>query len=167
MPLLRGRLFDDRDVETAPAVAVINSALARTYWPNENPIGMHIKLGAATSPWITVVGVIADARTESLDEEGIPRVYRSFAQWPSRNLIVFLRGQLDFAATSEALWKQVQSIDPELPVFGATTLSNVVSGSLARRRLSMEMVLLFALTALLLSGLGIYGTISVPTPLSE
>ena len=75
-------------------------------------------------------------------------------------LVLFLRGRLDPAAIPEEVRVQVQSINPELPVFGAMTLPGVVSGSLSQRRFSMELVLLFALTALLLAALGIYGTIS-------
>jgi putative ABC transport system permease protein len=77
-----------------------------------------------------------------------------------KNLAIFVRGRLDTAALPVQLREQVQSVDPELPVFGAQTLSSMVSASLADRRFSMEMVGLFALTALLLAGLGIYGVIS-------
>jgi putative ABC transport system permease protein len=152
--------LSDLDNETAPHVAVINDAFARTYWPNENPLGKRVKLDRGTPSWWTVVGVIADARTESLEETSAPQIYRSMYQRNDHELAIFLRGQLDPAAIPEEMREQVQSVNPELPVFGATALTEVVSGSLSQRRFSMEMVLLFALTALLLAGLGIYGTIS-------
>jgi len=160
IPLLRGRLFSGLDNEKAPQVAVINYAFARTYWPNGNPVGQHLKLGPAATSWNTVVGVVADARTESLEDASVPQIYQSLFQKPDKELAIFLRGQLDPARISEEVRQQVQSVNPELPVFGAATLSDVVSGSLSQRRFSMEMVLLFALTALMLAGLGIYGTIS-------
>ena len=160
IPLLRGRLFSGLDNEKAPQVAVINDAFARTYWPNGNPVGQHLKLGPAATSWITVVGVVADARTESLEDASVPQIYQSLFQKPDKELAIFLRGQLDPARIPEEVRQQVQSVNPELPVFGAATLSDVVSGSLSQRRFSMEMVLLFALTALMLAGLGIYGTIS-------
>ena len=160
IPLLRGRLLSDLDNENAPQVAVINDALARTYWPNGNPLGKRLKLDPATASWSTVVGVIADARTESLEEASVPQIYRCLYQTQDKELAIFLRGRLDPAAITQEVREQVQSVNPELPVFGAVTLSEVVSGSLSQRRFSMEMVLLFALTALLLAGLGIYGTIS-------
>jgi predicted permease len=160
IPVLRGRLFSDMDSENAPKVVVVNEAFARTCWPNENPLGKHLKLGRTTTPWNTVVGIIADARTESLEQASVPQIYRSLYQTPGKELAIFLRGGLDPAAIPEQVRQQVQSVDPELPVFGGVTLSEVVSGSLSQRRFSMEMVLLFALTALLLAGLGIYGTIS-------
>jgi predicted permease len=168
MPLERGRLFSDQDLEHTPQVAVINQAAARTYWPNQDPLGKRVRLhldtrGLASSAkpaWTTIVGVIADVRTESLADAAIPQIYRSLYQRPSKDLAIFLRGQLDPRAVDAQVRQQVQSIDPELPVFRAETLDDVVSASLSIRRFSMEMVAFFAATALLLAGLGIYGTIS-------
>jgi predicted permease len=164
MPLQRGRLFSDADNEKAPAVAVINEAFARTYWPSGDAVGQHIKLndarGSASGAWTTIVGVIADARTESLAESSAPQVYLDLFQKRAKDLAIFLRGHLDPASTPLALREQVQAIDPELPVFGAQTLDEMVSASLSQRRFAIEMVGLFALTALLLAGLGIYGVIS-------
>jgi len=160
IPLLHGRLFNGQDSENAPQVAVINDAFARTYWPNENPLGKRVKLNPAATSWITVVGVIADARTESLENAGIPQLYRCLYQRQDKELAIFMRGRLDQARIPEEVREQVQSVNPELPVFGAMTLPGVVSGALSQRRFSMEMVLLFAVTALLLAGIGVYGTIS-------
>ena len=158
--LLRGRLFTDMDNENAPQVVVINEAFARTWWPNDNPLGKHIKLGRAPKSWSTVAGVVANARTESLEDASTPLIYLSSYQRADKELAIFLRGELDAAVIPEQARSLVQSINPELPVFGAQRLPDVVSGSLAQRRFSLEMVLLFALTALLLAGIGIYGTIS-------
>jgi predicted permease len=168
MPLLRGRVFNDQDLEDTPQVAVINQAAARTYWPNQDPLGKRVRLrldsrqtlSSAKPAWTTIVGVIADARTESLADLAIPQIYRSVYQRSTKDLTIFLRGQLDPSAISAQVREQVQSIDPELPVFHAETLDDVLSTSLSVRRFSMEMVAFFAATALLLAGLGIYGTIS-------
>ena len=168
MPLLRGRLFSDQDLEDTPQVAVINQAAARTYWPNQDPLGKRVRLrldsreplSSAGPAWTTIVGVIADARTESLADGAIPQIYRSVYQHPAKDLAIFLRGQLDPSAVSAQVREQVQSIDPKLPIFHAETLDEVLSTSLSVRRFSMEMVASFAATALLLAGLGIYGTIS-------
>ncbi len=168
MPLLRGRLFSDHDVEDTPQVAVINEAAARTYWPNQDPLGKRVRLhldarellNSAKPAWTTIVGVIADARTESLADEAIPEIYRSVYQHPAKSLAIFLRGQLDPSTIPAQVRAQVQSIDSGLPVFHAETLDHVLSDSLSVRRFSMEMVAFFAATALLLAGLGIYGTIS-------
>jgi putative ABC transport system permease protein len=168
MPLLRGRLFSEQDIETTPQVAVINQAAARTYWPNQDPLGKRVRLhldareplSSAEPAWTTIVGVIADARTESLADAAIPQIYRSVYQRPAKSLAIFLRGQLDPSTISAQMREQIQSINPELPVFHAQTLDDVLSTSLSVRRFSMEMVAFFAATALLLAGLGIYGTIS-------
>jgi putative ABC transport system permease protein len=160
MTLLRGRSFSESDNDKSPAVAVINDAFARTYWPTENAVGKRLKLSAGSVSWTTVVGVIADARTESLAEKTVPQIYLDAYQRRPKDLAIFLRGRLDTAAIPVELREQVQSVDAELPVFGALTLDEMVSTSLSERRFSMEMVGLFALTALLLAGLGIYGVIS-------
>jgi predicted permease len=168
MPLERGRLFSDQDLENTPQVAVINQAAARTYWPNQDPLGKRVRLhldtrGLASSAkpaWTTIVGVIADARTESLADAAIPQIYRSVYQRVAKDLAIFLRGQLDPSAISAQVRAQVQAVDATLPVFHAETLDDVLFISLSVRRFSMEMVAFFAATALLLAGLGIYGTIS-------
>ncbi len=160
MPLLRGRLFNESDNDEAPQVAVINEAFARTYWQNQNPIGKRFRKAKADSPWITVIGLIANARTESLAEAGVPKIYLDLYQTGGKRLAIFLRGNLDTAAISDEVREQVQSVDPTLPVFGARTLNETVSASLSERRFSMEIVALFASTALLLAALGIYGVIS-------
>ncbi len=168
MPLLRGRLFRDQDLEDTPRVAVINQAAARTYWPNQDPLGKRVRLrldsreplSFARPAWTTIVGVIADARTESLADAATPQIYRSVYQHPAKSVAIFLRGQLDPGTISAQMREQVQSVDPELPVFHAETLQDVLSTSLSVKRFSMEMVAFFAATALLLAGLGIYGTIS-------
>jgi predicted permease len=160
MTLLRGRLFSESDDDKSPAVAVINEAFARKHWPNENPVGKRLKLSPESPAWTSVAGVVADARTESLAEGTIPQIYLCAYQRPAKDLAIFVRGRLDTAAIPVQLREQVQSVDAELPVFGAQTLNDLVSASLSERRFSMEMVGLFALTALLLAGLGIYGVIS-------
>jgi predicted permease len=160
IPLLSGRLFNEFDVDTAPQVAIVNQAFARTYWPKEDAIGKRFKSTRPDSPWITVVGVVANARTQSLVETDAPQLYLNVYQNPAKHLAIFLRGNLDRAAIPDEVREQVQAIDPTLPVFGTQTLNETVSASLSQRRFSMEMVGLFALTAMLLAGLGIYGVIS-------
>jgi putative ABC transport system permease protein len=145
-------------------VVVINEATAQTYWPDQDPLGKHVKLWRGATSWATVVGVVANARTESLENANIPGVYASLYQQVAHkkkhHLAIFLRGQLDPAAIADEVRTQVQAVDPTIPVFGAETVNDTVSASLAQRRFSMEMVALFALTALLLAGIGIYGVIS-------
>ena len=168
IPVLRGRLFNDGDNENAPKVAVINQAMAETYWPGQDPLGKRLKLGPgragvgqnAIKNWITIVGVIADARTESLANASVPLIYLSLYQETPKELAIFLRGDLNPSAIPEEVRAMVQSVDPELPVYGAQTLNDAVAASLEQRRFSMDIVAAFAVTALLLAALGIYGVIS-------
>ena len=170
MSLLRGRLFNDQDTQDAPDVAVVNQAAARTFWPNEDAVGKRVRLRTGdlsnrellknNSGWTTIIGVIADARTESLADAVAPQLYLTVYQHESRDLTIYLRGQLDARAIPVQVREQVQAVDPELPIFRAETLDDVLASSLSVRRFSMEMVAVFAATALLLAGLGIYGTIS-------
>jgi putative ABC transport system permease protein len=173
MPVLRVRIFSEQDIETTPQVAVINQAAAHMYWPGkdgkgEDPLGKRVRLhldtrgllSSAKPAWTTIIGVIADARTESLADAAIPQIYRSVYQRPAKDLAIFLRGQLDPSAISAQVREQVQAVDATLPVFHAKTLDEVLATSLSVRRFSMEMVAFFAATSLLLAGLGIYGTIS-------
>jgi len=164
IPLLQGRLFTDADDESAPPVVMINQSMAKTFWPNADPIGQRFKLPVAGQPgafaWNAIVGVVADVRTESLAQMSTPQFYFCAYQRRPRDLAIFLRGRIDRAKIEKKLREQVQSINPELPVFGSQTLDNAVSESLAQRRFSINMVGLFALTALLLAAIGIYGVIS-------
>jgi len=170
MTLLRGRLFNDQDIEGKPDVAVINEAAARTFWPNEDAVGKRVRLHSRdlgnrellkdNSVWTTIIGVIADARTESLADVVAPQLYRTVYQHNSKDLTIYLRGQIDPRTILVQVREQVQAIDPELPVYRAQTLDDALSASLSIRRFSMEMVAFFAATAMLLAGLGIYGTIS-------
>jgi hypothetical protein len=120
MPLELGRLFSDQDLEDTPQVAVINQAAARTYWPNQDPLGKRVRLhldtrgllSSAKPAWTTIIGVIADARTESLAEAAIPLIYRSVYQRTSKEVTIFLRGQLDPSTLPAQVREQVQAIDP-------------------------------------------------------
>jgi len=160
IPLLRGRLFNEFDTDTSPQVAVVNEAFARAHWPNCDAIGKRFKWTKPGSPWITVVGVIANARTQSLGEIDVPQLYLDVYQEPAKHLAIFVRGHLDTAAIPDEVRAQVQAVDQTLPVFGAQTLTQILSDSLAQRRFSMEMITAFAATALLLAAIGIYGVIS-------
>ena len=168
IPVLRGRLFNEGDDEKAPLVAVINQAMAETYWRGEDPLGKRLMLGRGRpgvglhvrKTWITIVGVIADARTESLANASVPQIYLSLYQDTPKELAIFLRGDLNVGAIPQEVRAMVQSVNPELPVYGAKTLNDAVSASLEQRRFSMDIVAAFAITALLLAALGIYGVIS-------
>ncbi len=160
IPLLHGRVFDEFDDDKAPQVAVVNEAFARTYWRNESAIGKRLRSDRAGAPWITVIGVVANARTESLAQPEVPQIYLSLYQTPTHHMAFFLRGRFDPGAIAKGVREQVQALDATLPVFGAQHLEETVSASVSQRRFSLHIVLLFAVTALLLAGIGIYGVVS-------
>jgi predicted permease len=160
IPLLRGRFFNELDNDAAPQVAVVNEAFARTYWADDDPLGKRFRSRRTASAWITVVGVIADARTESLTHADVPQIYLSLYQSNAKRLAILLHGRFEVAAIPGQVRALVQSVDPTLPVFDSQPLGATVSASLAERRFSLQMVGMFALTALVLAALGIYGVIS-------
>jgi len=160
IPLIQGRLFNASDTDRTPQVAVVNQAMAQSYWPNEDPLGKRFRSVKPNSPWITVIGVLANARTQSLTRADIPEIYFDLYQTGAQRLAILLRGHLNVAAIPEHVRKQVQAVDPTLPVYGAQTLKETVSDSLAQRRFTLELVTMFGLTALFLAALGIYGVIS-------
>jgi putative ABC transport system permease protein len=160
--LQRGRAFTQFDDGRAPRVAVVNEAAGRTYWPNQDPIGKRVRLSRSqpTDQWTTIVGVVADARTESLADDRVPQIYTSLYQTTAKHAAIFLRGKLDAAAIPDQVRAQVHAVDDTLPVFGAERLTDTVSSSLAARRFALEMVGLFAVAALALAAIGIYGVIA-------
>jgi putative ABC transport system permease protein len=153
-------LPNELDTDKTPQVAVVNEAFARAYWPNEDALGKRFMSTRAGSQWTTIVGVTGNVRSDSLADGNVPQIYLSLYQTRSKHLAIFLRGHLDAATIPGDVRRQVQAVDPTLPVFGAQMLNQTLSDSLSVRRFSMEMIALFACTALLLAGIGIYGVIS-------
>jgi predicted permease len=163
VPLLHGRLLQEIDTDKSPPVAVVNESMARRYWPNENiqnVIGKRLKLSPRAPAWTTIVGVVADARTEVVESARVPVLYASVYQRSTKHLAIYLRGHVAANAIEQQVRGALQSINSALPVFGATQLDDIVASALAPRRFAMQLIGAFALTALLLAGLGIYGVIS-------
>lgn len=160
MTLVRGRALDDRDSDGHPLAAVINESMARRYWPNADALGKRVAVSRRPGEWTTIVGIVADARTDSVSTVSAPHIFTSLYQEQGKHLAIFLRGRFTIAAIDSGVRIQVQAVNSALPVFGAERLSDVVAESLAMRRLSMSMIAVFALAALLLAALGVYGVIS-------
>jgi predicted permease len=163
IPLLRGRLFEERDVMDAPHVAVINNALARTRWPNEDPLGKTIEFGNMDGDLrlLTIVGVVGDARNSSLEALPSPTVYVNYRQRPQSTdrFAVVLRTALPPSAVVSASRGIVREIDPDVPArFG--TFAQVFSSSLSARQFHLTLLVTFAATALLLAVAGIYGVMA-------
>jgi putative ABC transport system permease protein len=163
IPLLRGRLFDDRDGLNSAHVAVINDALARTRWPNEDPLGKTIEFGNMDGDLrlLTIVGVVGDARNRSLEAPPSPTVYVNYRQRPqsSELFTIVMRTGLPPESVIPAAREIVRSIDPDVPP-QFRTFAQVFTSSLAARRFNLTLVLAFAGTALLLAVAGIYGVMA-------
>jgi putative ABC transport system permease protein len=160
MALLRGRVFTPFDSAGAPPVAVVNEAMARTFWPGREAIGQHVKLTRTATAWATIVGVVADARTASIDNAHAPEIFSCLYQVGEKHIAVLVRGPVSAGAIGDRIRDEVRAIDPTLPVFGAEALDAVVDVALSQRRFAAEILALFALTALLLAGIGIYGVMA-------
>jgi len=165
--LVRGRYFTEDDDTGKQPVAIVDESTARTYWPDRDPIGRRLSIrsirGAANPPWCTVVGVIKDIKSDGLDQSGAPHIYRPIYQFPgprSLSLSVTVRTSLPATSLEPLIRREIQAVDPDLPVFNVRTMNEVIDGSLASRRFSAELVGVFAVVALLLASVGIYGLLA-------
>ncbi len=158
MTLLRGRELSDLDAAAAAPVAVVNQAMARRFFPDGNAIGRRFQLGRGA--WTTVVGVVADARAEKIEDSDVPEIYTALYQRGAHHLVIFFRGTMNAGQIEAQVRAQVQAVDPTLPVFGTQQLPAAVAASLAQRRFAMDLVGCFAAASLLLAGLGIFGVMA-------
>jgi len=163
IPIVRGRAFSPTDDASAQAVAIVDAKLARAYWPGADPIGRRLKIGGPDSnaPWLTVVGVVASVKNRRLDEDAKFTLYQPFEQWPQREMSLVLRSDADPAALTPGVRRALAELDPALPLYSVTTVADDVRRSLTTRRLTNAILTGLALSALLLSVLGIYGVMSL------
>jgi predicted permease len=159
IPLVRGRYFDERDTRGAPETAIVDEALAERYWPNEDPIGKRLQRGKSGA-WRTVVGVISDAKEYSSENEPPIAVYYPAEQVTARSMYLVVRTTPDPAQMTSAITKEIQTVDPEMPVYDVSTMDERLSDSLARRRFSMLLLGVFAVIALVLAAIGISGVMA-------
>jgi predicted permease len=163
IPLLRGRLFDDRDTMDAPHVAVISQSLAREKWPEQDPIGQTIEFGNMDGDFrpLTVVGVVGDVREDSLEKPSGPIVYVNYRQRPGATyrFSALMRTAIDPSAVISAARGIVHALDPNVPPeFG--TFTEISALSLKSRRFNLMLLGVFAATALLLAVAGLYGVMA-------
>ncbi|MGD0776752.1 MAG: ABC transporter permease [Candidatus Solibacter sp.] len=158
IPLKRGRVFSDEDRAGSPPVAIVNEAMARAYWPNEEAIGKRFRFpGAGSQPWMTVVGVTGDMHRQGLEKRVVPQIFRPLAQDPGDMLEVIVRTSADAGAMAAAVRNEIQSLDKSVAKFDVTTVEQQLGEQTAERRFQTSLIALFSLVALLLSAIGIYG----------
>jgi predicted permease len=160
--LVRGRFFEDRDADTAPPVAIVDESLAQTFWPNQDPIGKRVHGGGhgSTAPWATVIGVVRHVRDRTLEMRSRVEVYWPENQRPSSAMTLAILTQGNPMSLAPTIQREVAAIDPELPVYRVRSMSEVMGESVARRRLALILLSIFAGLALLLASVGIYGVTS-------
>jgi putative ABC transport system permease protein len=159
-PLSKGRFFTETDNADAPGVVIINEALARKYWPNEDAIGKRISFDDSKRKWITIVGIVGNIRHRGLDLDPKPEIYVPHAQTGYRGMILTVRSKQDPRSLVSAIRRELRTLDPDLPIAHVRTFEEVISDSVAPRRLSVVLLGVFAAVALLLAAVGVYGVMS-------
>ena len=162
IPLLRGRLFGADDRAGSAPVAIVSAQLAQTMWPGGDALGKQIQLGGRDdkAPWATIVGVVGDVHQYGLDRATTPQAYLAHAQQPADPLTLVVRSALPTAAVAGLVRSATRTFDPAVPVFAVAAMPERISDTLTRRRLTLSLFGLFALTALVLAAIGIYGVVA-------
>jgi predicted permease len=161
MHRLRGRVFDRTETADSARVAVINETMARRLWPGEDPIGKRIKQGwpEDTNQWRTIVGVVADVKTEGIERDTPMQIYLPLVHEPPRQLIAVVRGEHAEQMTA-AVSAALREFDKELPIYGVRTMDRLMTEAIGRQRVSMVVLSVFGAVSLLLAMIGLYGVIT-------
>jgi putative ABC transport system permease protein len=160
IPLLKGRSFTERDTIETPTVLVINETTSRRLWPGEEAIGKRVKPGDPNGEWAEVVGIVRDVKHNGLHAEPAMDAYASHLQQPWPWMTVALRSTVDPASLEAAVRREVQAIDPNKAIANVKTMDKLIEESVGERRLALVLFGLFAVVALLLAAVGIYGVMA-------
>jgi predicted permease len=161
IPLLRGRGITERDAAGAPDIVVINEAMARKYWPNQDPLGHLIRVARGRQPaWREIVGIVGSVRHEALHEAPRPEMYVPFAQQPMFFFRLAVRTEVEPMRFAAAVRRAVWQIDKDQPVARIRPMTEVVAGSMVETRFYGSLLLAFAIVALVLAAVGIYGVLA-------
>ena len=161
IPLVRGRMFDERDAANAPHVALISESLAHDRWPHQDPIGHTIEFGNMDGDLrlLTIVGIVGDTHEYGLDEPARPTVYVNLFQRPRAEMTVTMLSDTDTRLVTAAARGILRDLDPEIPT-SFQTFQQVYSASLGSRRFNVILIGFFGLTALLLATAGVFGVMA-------
>jgi putative ABC transport system permease protein len=160
IPLREGRIFTAGDNADAPRVVILNEALARRLFPGQQPIGKHVWVPGPGKGLPAVIGVVGDVRHEGLDQDLKPEVYVPYRQNPSGIITLVIRGKVEPLTLAGAVRKQVLAVDSSLPVYQVMTMDQRLADSYAPRRFNLAVLGVFALLALALAAVGLYGVIA-------
>jgi putative ABC transport system permease protein len=160
-PLRRGRVFKETDMEKAPLVVVVDETLARRFWPDDGEaLGRQLRLGD-DGPWRTIVGVVASVKHGDLTAASDRYVYVPHSQEPSVEMDLIVRTSTDPTASTATIRREIRAMDGSVPFYEVQTLEDAVGRSLATRRLTNNLLLAFAVAALMLAAVGIYGVMAL------
>jgi putative ABC transport system permease protein len=161
IPLIRGRIFDERDDASSPHVAVISESLARDRWPNQDPIGHAIEFGNMDGDLrlLTIVGIVGDTHEYGLDVPPRPTVYVNLFQRPRAAITLTMLSEADTRLVTSTARGILQDLNPEIPA-SFRTLSQVYSASLGSRKFNLILIAFFGMTALLLATAGVFGVMA-------
>lgn len=161
MTVVRGRAFTATDAPGSPLVCVINQTLAQKYFPHQDPIGRRLEIGFAEPPaWREIVGIVADVKTDGLDADTPVQVFEPVHQWQTNSYSLAVRTSADPAALATTLRAAVRQIDPAQPVHTIKPMAQLVTESLAQRTFSLVLIVVFAVVAVALAVIGLYGVIA-------
>ncbi len=162
IPLIQGRFFDERDIESSPPVAIIDETLAQTFWPNQDPLGKRLHRGPITgkTPWSTVVGVVRHVHNRTLEARSRVEAYWPATQVPANAMTVVVRASGNPMNLAPAIRSEVFALNNELPVYKIRTMDAVIGDSVARRKVALVLLGMFAGLALLMASVGVYGVTS-------
>ena len=160
IPLIGGRTFARDDKPPATTVVIVNTLLVRKYFGGENPVGKRIRFGPPGQPWITVVGVVGDTRNLGVESDPSPVIYIPFRHFMLPFMSVVMRGDGGAAAAGTAVREAMKGVDAELAVDEVLPMRTVLRESIATARFGTLLVGAFALSAVLLAAIGLYGLIS-------
>jgi predicted permease len=166
IPLMRGRFFDERDQRNGEPVMIVSAEFARKFFPNEDPVGKKIKIGAGEGPsrenykTREVVGVVGDLRTDALDKDPIATYYVPLSQLMFGPPTLVVRTAGEPMAISAEIGKVLRSMDAEAPLYDVRTMADYLALDLGRARFQTVLLGLFAGIALLLTAVGLYGVMA-------
>ena len=163
IPLMSGRLFEERDLMTSPRVALISRTFAREYFPNQDPIGKRLVFGFpfdGSNVPREIVGVVGDVRDVALGANPGPMMYVPFAQVPFPGAVIAVKSSLTLPVAAAAIRRTVAGLDKDLPVTDVAEMTEILQKSVAQPRFRTRLLSLFAVMALVLAATGIFGVIS-------
>ncbi len=161
IPLLEGRPFDERDRGGHSMVIIVNQEMARRYWPNGDALGKRIKIGPPErEPWLTIVAVAGDVKNTGLDAEPKLATYEPHAQRPRGTMDILIRTSVSPMSLADAVRSEIRAADKDAPVYSVGTMEKRIQASVAPRRFNMALLTIFALMALVLAAIGVYGVMS-------